>query len=145
MDIKDALQVANDAGLDLVEVAPNADPPVCRVMDYGKYRYEQSKRQKESRKHQHTVTIKEVKMRPKIEKHDYEFKLDHARSFIEHGHKVKVTMMFRGREMAHTDIGMSVILRFVEDLEDIATVEVPPRLEGRNITAMLSGNKSKKK
>jgi translation initiation factor IF-3 len=137
----DALQVAYDRGLDLVEVAPQAAPPVCRIMDYGKYKYQQSKRAKESKKHQHTVTVKEVKYRPKIDDHDFEYKTNHVREFLSEGNKVKVTIMFRGREMAHPEFGQEILGRVVEATKDLS--QDPPdvsrtRLEGRNMSIVLS-------
>jgi translation initiation factor IF-3 len=141
----DALNEARERGLDLVEVAPNAQPPVCRIMDYGKYKYQQSKRAKESRKHQHTVTVKEVKYRPKIDEHDFNYKTQHAREFLEEGNKVKLTIMFRGREMAHPEFGRDILKRVVEELQDLLSEKVNAgvaRLEGRNMSIMLSPAKS---
>lgn len=135
--------MAQEAGLDLVEVAPTAKPPVCRIMDYGKYRYEQSKRDRKARQNQHVVTIKEVKLRPRIDDHDYEFKLNNARRFLEEKDKVKFTIQFRGREMAHREFGMRLIDRVLKDLEDVAQVENPPRNEDRFITMVVAPKKSK--
>ncbi|MDZ7291160.1 MAG: translation initiation factor IF-3 [candidate division KSB1 bacterium] len=129
----EALSRAEAAELDLVEVAPNADPPVCRIMDYGKYRYEQSKREKDSRKKAAVIHVKEIRFRPKIEEHDFNFKIKHARTFIEAGDKVKVTMTFRGREMMHQQFGQEVMNRMIEQLSDIAKTERPPQMEGRNL------------
>ena len=141
MSPDDAMKEAEKRGLDLVEVAPQADPPVCRIMDYGKYRYQQSKRAKESKKHQHTVTVKEIKYRPKISDHDYDFKTNHVREFLEEGNKVKLTIMFRGREMAHPEFGREILTRVVEDVKDMCQ-EVPEaayaRLEGRNMSVVLT-------
>jgi translation initiation factor IF-3 len=137
----DALNEARERGLDLVEVAPNAQPPVCRIMDYGKYKYQQSKRAKESRKHQHTATVKEVKYRPKIDEHDFNYKTNHAREFLEEGNKVKLTIMFRGREMAHPEFGRDILKRVVDELEDLLSEKVNAglaRLEGRNMSIMLT-------
>lgn len=139
----EALAMAQEAGLDLVEVAPTAKPPVCRIMDYGKYRYEQSKRDRKARQNQHVVTIKEVKLRPRIDDHDYEFKLNNARRFLEEKDKVKFTIQFRGREMAHREFGMRLIDRVLKDLEDVAQVENPPRNEDRFITMVVAPKKSK--
>lgn len=137
----DALQTAYDRGLDLVEVAPQAVPPVCRIMDYGKYKYQQSKRAKESKKNQHTVTVKEVKYRPKIDDHDFDYKTNHVREFLSEGNKVKVTIMFRGREMAHPEFGQEILAKVVEAAKDLSQ-EHPDvsrtRLEGRNMSIVLS-------
>jgi len=123
---RDALRDAQERGLDLVEVAPNGQPPVCRIMDYGKYKYQQAKREKESKKHQHKIDVKEVKYRPKIDEHDFEYKTNHAREFLEGGDKVKVTIMFRGREMAHPEFGKEIIKRVVGELEDVGAPEQSP-------------------
>jgi len=141
----EALALAEDRGLDLVEVSPKARPPVCKIMDYGKYMYEQNKSAKEAKKRQHVTVVKEIKMRPKIEKHDYEFKVRHAREFLEDGDKVKCTVIFRGRELAHKELGAKVINRAVEDLADIAQVEVPLRHEGRSIVIVLAPLPASKK
>lgn len=144
---EDALHEAESRGLDLVEVAPNGNPPVCRLIDYGKYRYQQSKRQKEARKNQHTVTVKEIKYRPKISDHDFDFKTNHVREFLDAGNKVKLTIMFRGREMAHPEFGRDLLARVVQDL-DGHIQEVPDvhrtRLEGRNMSLVLSPVKVQK-
>lgn len=137
----DAIREAEERGLDLVEVASKAVPPVCRIMDYGKYRYQQSKRAKESRKHQHTVTVKEIKYRPKIDDHDFTTKTNHVREFLKDGDKVKVTIMFRGREMAHPEFGRELLARVVEDTKDLCQEEhnvATTRLEGRNMSLVLS-------
>ena len=131
--IRDALRLAAERNLDLVEVAPSAKPPVCRIMDYGRYRYEQAKKDREARKRQHQVTIKEVKLRPRIDDHDFEVKARNAERFLKDGDRVKATIMFRGREIVHTDIGREVLDRLVAFLQDIATVERAPRVEGRNM------------
>ena len=141
MSPEDGLRDASERGLDLVEVAPNASPPVCRIMDYGKYRYQQSKRTKESKKNQHTVTVKEVKYRPKIDEHDFNYKTQHVRDFLSAGNKVKVTIMFRGREMAHPEYGQEIIQRVVHDVQDLVANEVDPKrckLEGRQMSLVLS-------
>jgi translation initiation factor IF-3 len=135
---RDALAKARELGLDLVEVSPTARPPVCRIMDFGKYKYEQSKKAKQSKKRQHQVVVKEIKLRPKIEKHDYEFKKKHAIEFLEHGDKVKVTLMFRGREMAHTDLGRKLLDQLTEELKEFAKVESPARQEGRTMIMYLA-------
>ena len=124
VSIEEARERAADVGLDLVEVAPEARPPVCKLMDYGKFRYEAQRKAREARKKQHVTQLKEVKMRPGIEDHDYDFKTRHARRFIEEGNKVKLTMMFRGRQMSHPELGLEVLKRVVADLEDIAKVEI---------------------
>ncbi|MFM1921384.1 MAG: hypothetical protein RLZZ303_3018 [Candidatus Hydrogenedentota bacterium] len=141
----DALREAEGRGLDLVEVAPMASPPVCRIMDYGKYRYEQKRRMREARKHQHTVTVKEVKYRPKIDKHDLEFKNGHVREFLEQGNKVKVTIMFRGREMAHPEFGREILAKVVEASADITSGEYDVSnlpIEGRNMSLVLSPSRA---
>lgn len=136
--VKDALREGLEKGLDLVEVAPNAKPPVCRLMDYGKFRYEQSKRERESRKKQKIVTVKEVKIRPKIEDHDLEVKTKNAERFLKDGDKVKVTVMFRGREITRPALGKVLCERMAELLKDMANVEREAKLEGRNMIMILS-------
>ncbi len=138
MPTSEALALAEEKGLDLVEVSPKARPPVCKIMDYGKYMYQLNKRAKEARKRQHVTVVKEVKMRPKIEPHDYNFKKRHAVEFLEEGDKVKCTVVFRGRELAHRELGRKVLERLIEDLSDIATVEVPIRSEGRTMVMILA-------
>ena len=137
----EARRMADSSGLDLVEVAPTANPPVCRIMDYGKYRYEQSKRAHEAKKHQKTIQVKEVKFRPKIDDHDYEFKKNHAVRFLKAQNKVKATIMFRGREVTHPEIGRQILERLTGDLEEFAVVERIPKLEGYNMTMILSPKK----
>ncbi len=137
-NVSDALRVADDQALDLVEIAPTADPPVCRIMDYSKFRYEQAMKAKKARKHQTTVQIKEIKFRPKIDKHDYETKKRHVIRFLESGAKVKVTIMFRGREMVHAERGLVILERLAEDVKDMSTVESQPKLEGRNMLMLLA-------
>lgn len=137
----DAQRIADDQGLDLVEVAPNGDPPVCRIMDYGKWKYEEAIKAKKARKHQTTVNIKEIKFRPKIDVHDYETKKKHVIRFIEAGAKVKVTIMFRGREMVHAERGLSILERLSEDLREIALIENEPKLEGRNMFMLIAPTK----
>lgn len=141
MSPEDALRDAEAKGLDLVEVAPNAQPPVCRMIDYGKYRYQQSKRQKEAKKHQHVIIVKEIKYRPKISEHDFDFKTNHVKEFLQAGNKVKLTIMFRGREMAHPEFGRELLGRVIEDVKEY--VQDQPdmkyaRLEGRNMSVVLS-------
>jgi translation initiation factor IF-3 len=138
MPIAQALETARAQDLDLVEVAPEAQPPVCRIMDFGKYKYTQARRQKEARKKQTTIQIKEVKMGPKTEKHDFDFKVKHVRRFLEDGHKAKVTVRFRGREMAHTELGWKMLQKMVDAVSDIAVTENNPRMEGRMLHIMLS-------
>ena len=134
---REALALAQSKGLDLVEVSPTARPPVCRIMDYGKFKYEQNRRARKARKNQHVMHLKEVKMRPKIDDHDYGFKLQHARTFLSERDKVKFTVTFRGREMAHQEIGRQLIERIVTDLADVATVEQSARSEGRTLTMVV--------
>jgi translation initiation factor IF-3 len=138
MTIQEALEAARSRDFDLVEVASEAQPPVCRIMDFGKYKYTQARRQKEARKKQTTIMVKEVKMGPKTEKHDFDFKLKHVRRFLEEGHKAKVTVRFKGREMAHTELGWKMLNRMVEAVSDIAVTENNPRMEGRMLHIMLS-------
>jgi translation initiation factor IF-3 len=138
MPIQQALDTARQQELDLVEVAPEAQPPVCRIMDFGKYKYTQARRQKEARKKQTTILVKEVKMGPKTEKHDFDFKLKHIRRFLEEGHKAKVTVRFKGREMAHTELGWKMLQKMVEAVSDLAVTENNPRMEGRMLHIMLS-------
>jgi translation initiation factor IF-3 len=138
MGLREALAVAEERGQDLVEVAPNATPPVCRIMDYGKFKYQQQKKTQEARKRQTRVQLKEVKIRPKTEEHDYQFKMRNARRFLEQKDKVKVTVVFRGRELAHTDIGRGIMARVVLDTQDIASVEKAASLEGRAMTLILA-------
>jgi len=126
----EGLEKADEAGLDLVEVSPNSKPPVCKIMDYGKYKYELAKKEKEKRKKQHTVVTKEIRLRPKTDEHDFQFKMRHARKFIESGNRLKATVMFRGRENAHREIGAELLNRLKEELSDIAKVEKDTKLEG---------------
>ena len=133
----EALRIAEQRDLDLVEVAPNAAPPVCRIMDYGKFKYEQNRRARKAKKKQHHMQLKEVKMRPKIEEHDYTFKIQHARAFLEARDKVKFTITFRGREIAHQDIGHKLIQKVIAALADVSSVESTPRSEGRTLTTVL--------
>ena len=133
VNTQDALQKAEESGLDLVEVAGQTAPPVCRIMDYSKYKYEQEKKEKEARKHQKTVHLKEIKMKPNIEEHDYQTKLHHIKRFLERGDKAKLTMTFRGREMSHMDIGKKIMNRVVSDLNEVGEVEKGPMMEGRSI------------
>ncbi|UNC93885.1 translation initiation factor IF-3 [Candidatus Contubernalis alkalaceticus] len=136
--LKEALNMAREKNLDLVNVAPNAKPPVCRIMDYGKYKYEQSKREKEARKNQKIITVKEVKVRPNIEDHDLNVKVRNAKRFLENEDKVKVTVMFRGREITHSQLGKVICDRIAEELKDYAVVEKKARVEGRNMIMILT-------
>lgn len=136
--IREALQMAEDRSLDLVEVAPNAVPPVCRIMDYGKFRYEQSKKEREARKHQKQVELKEVRLKPKTDSHDIDVKVKQARKFLQAGDKVKFTLRFRGREIFHPDIGLEMLERMAEDLRDVAVVEQKPLMEGRVLSLLLA-------
>jgi translation initiation factor IF-3 len=135
--LPEALQIAREQGLDLVEVAAAADPPVCKIMDHGKYKYEQDQRRKESKRKASNVVIKEMKFRPKIDGHDYTTKMKHVERFLEEGSKVKLTIMFRGREMAHPELGMKILRRVADDVADFAVVESDPRQDGRNMTMVL--------
>jgi len=134
---REALAMAVEQGLDLVEVAAKSRPPVCRIMDFGKFKYEQSKKARKAKKKQHTMQLKEIKIRPKIEEHDYQFKLRHAREFLEHHDKVKVTLTYRGREMAHMELGTKILDKFVKDLSDLSNIEQHAKLEGRNMSLVL--------
>jgi translation initiation factor IF-3 len=136
--LPEALSMAREAGFDLVEVAANADPPVCRIMDFGKFKYEQDQRRKESRKRATNVVIKEMKFRPKIDGHDFETKMKHVERFLGEGSKVKLTIMFRGREMAHPEIGRKILERVAEMVTEFATIESAPRQDGRNMTMVLN-------
>ncbi len=137
----DALRKAQELDLDLVEVAPQANPPVCRIMDYGKYKYERDIRQKEARKKQARIEVKEIKFRPKIDPHDYATKKGHVERFLRAGARVKVTIMFRGREMAHTELGRKILDRLVADLTDLAIVETAPKQDGRNMVMVIAPTK----
>jgi translation initiation factor IF-3 len=138
MATRDAMRLAEEKQLELVEIAPQAKPPVCRIMDYGKYKYEQSKREKETRKKQRIISVKEVKLRPNIEEHDFEVKAKNAVRFLKDGDKVKVTIMFRGREIVHTNLGQQLLVKMAEQVKDIATVERHPKLEGKNMIMILA-------
>ncbi len=137
----DALRRAQELDLDLVEVAPQANPPVCRIMDYGKFKYERDIRQKEARKKQARIEVKEIKFRPKIDPHDYATKKGHVERFLRTGARVKVTIMFRGREMAHTELGRKILDRLVGDLSDLALVETAPKQDGRNMVMVIAPTK----
>jgi translation initiation factor IF-3 len=141
-DTKEALEYAFSKNLDLVEVAANADPPVCRIMDYGKYKYEQEQKAKTARKHQVSINVKEIKLRPKIGVHDYETKKGHVVRFLKQRAKVKVTIMFRGREQSHPERGRDLLMRLAEDVKEIGQIESPPLQDGRNMVMVLGPNKS---
>ncbi|MFM8236132.1 MAG: translation initiation factor IF-3 [Actinomycetota bacterium] len=136
--LPEALGIARESGLDLVEVAAAADPPVCKIMDFGKFKYEQDQRKKESRKKASNVVVKEMKFRPKIDSHDYDTKMKHVERFLEEGAKVKLTIMFRGREMAHPELGRRILERVAERVAEIAIVESAPKQDGRNMTMVLN-------
>lgn len=138
LPLRDALQHAVEKGMDLVEISPNAKPPVCRIMNYGKYRFEQSKRAKEQKKNQKTMQIKEVKFRPNIEDHDFETKIRNAEKFLQDGDKVKATVMFRGREITHQENGRILCQRMTERLAEVASVEKAPKVEGKNMVIIFS-------
>ena len=135
---REALATAEQTGFDLVEISPNADPPVCKLLDFGKFKYEQQKKKNEARKKQKIIEVKEIKLRPNIDDHDYDVKMRAATSFLDEGDKVKVTMRFRGREMMHQDLGMNVLMRVRDQLEPIAKMEQTPQLEGRQMTMVLA-------
>ena len=136
--IRDAQRVADDQGLDLVEIAPNAEPPVCKVMDYGKFKYQQAMKAKAARKNQSKVEVKEMKFRPKIDVGDYETKKGHVLRFLKKGARVKITIMFRGREMAHPELGLTILERLADDLKDEAVIENQPKMEGRNMHMLIA-------
>ncbi len=142
MKIEDAQNYARERELDLVEVAPQARPPVCRVLDYSKYKYEQAQKQKQARKHQQSIVVREIKFRPKIAEHDYATKKGHVERFLRHKDKVKVTIMFRGREVTHPERGEAILNRLAEELSELATVDQRPTQDGRNMTMMLGPSKS---
>ena len=138
MSSEDALRIADEKGMDLVKISPQAKPPVCKLMDYGKFRFEQGKREKEARKNQHVVEIKEVRMSPGIDVNDFNVKLRNAQKFLAEGNRVKVTVRFRGREMAHTDIGRGLLVKFAEQCGEVATLDKDPKLDGRHMSIFLS-------
>lgn len=145
VSLHEALAMAEEAGMDLVEISAGSNPPVCKIINYGKYRYDQTKREKENKKAQHQIKVKEVKIKPNIDSHDLETKVRHARDFITKGNKVKITCTFRGREMVHTSIGEKIVKGVCESLEDIATPESPMKMFGRALTVVLAPGGSKKK
>lgn len=145
LSLYEALGLADEAGMDLVEISPAAAPPVCKIMNYGKYRYDQTKREKENKKAQHQIKVKEVKIKPNIGEHDLVTKMRHAREFISEGNKVKITCTFRGREMVHPEFGEKIMKRMCDDLEDIAQIESPPKLLGRMLSVILAPGSKKKR
>jgi translation initiation factor IF-3 len=138
MPIRDALKIADENQLDLVEIAPQAKPPVCRIMDFGKYKYEQSKKEKETRKKQKVIEVKEIKMRPNIEDHDFQVKVKNAERFLKEGDKVKASIIFRGREIVHTQLGRQLLVRLAEEIKELGMVERQPKLEGKNMIMIIS-------
>lgn len=143
LPIEEALRMAEARSLDLVEVAPQAKPPVARIMDYGKYRYEQTKKEKLAKKHQHAVRIKEIKLHPRIDQHDLEYKEKHAREFLEKGHKVKVTVQFKGRELSHIEFGQQLLTDMLNAVSDVGAMEMKPRLQSRRLSMVIGPLKSK--
>ncbi len=141
LPLSEALALAEGQHLDLVEVSPTAVPPVCRIMDYGKFKYQQSKKLQEARKKQIQIQLKEIKLRPKTDEHDLQFKIKHARRFIEEGNKAKVTVVFRGREITHMELGQQALDRFINELQDVCTVEVRPKMEGRSMFIIIAPKK----
>jgi len=139
-----ALIIAKQKGLDLVEIAATASPPVCRIMDFGRYQYQEQKRARQAKKHQKIIEVKEIKFRPKVDEHDYQFKKKHIERFLAEGDKVKATIFFRGREMAHPEIGRRILERLIDDLQDVAVAETTPRQEGNQMHTILSGKAGKK-
>lgn len=144
LPLREALARAQEQGLDLVEISPNAQPPVAKIIDYGKFRYMQQKREKDSKKTQVQIKVKEIKLKPNIDTHDFETKLKHAREFLVKGNKVRITCMFRGREMLHLGLGEKVVRNFCQELSDVSIVEAPPKLMGRSMSTTLSPSSAKK-
>ncbi len=140
---REAQRLADEKKLDLVEIAPQADPPVCRIMDFGKYKFQETQKKKQARKHQSKQHVKEVKFHANVAEHDYQTKLNHMRDFLEKGHKVKVSLQFRGRENAHRELGMELIKRVIEDCADLSVVDMTPRIMGRQVLAMLGAKSAK--
>lgn len=138
LPLKEAIVSAEQSGLDLVEVSPNADPPVCRIMDYGKYKYQISKKAHEAKKKQTVIHIKEIKMTPKTDNHDFDFKIKHIKRFLEDGNKAKVNIVFKGREITHTELGHEMLARVAEEIKDIGIIEQHPRLEGKSMTMIIA-------
>jgi len=144
ISLSEALMRAEQAGLDLVEISPNAEPPVCKIIDFGKYRYQQSKKEKESKKAQHQIKVKEIKVKPNTDEHDVQTKLKHAREFIAKGHKVRLTCTFRGRELMHAEFGEKLVRRMCDELSDVATLEAPGRILGKTLSVVLMPGVKKK-
>lgn len=144
VDLDTALERAREHELDLVEIAPEADPPVCKIIDYGKYRYKQQKQEKRQRKRSKSMQMKELRFRPRTDDHDYEFKKNHARDFLEDGNKVKAYVQFRGRDIIYKDQGMDLLRRLIEDLQDLARIDQAPQMEGRRMTTILAPHKKNK-
>jgi translation initiation factor IF-3 len=145
MGTRDAQKVASDRALDLIEIVPNADPPVCKIMDFGKYRYELAKKEKIQKKHQHITLVKEIRFHPNTDTHDFEFKTRHARNFLEEGHKVKATVVFKGREITYQEQGKELLERFSERISDLSKLDQEAKMEGRQMIAIYAPDKSKKK
>jgi translation initiation factor IF-3 len=143
MDVRDAIRSAREKGLDLVEVAPNADPPVCKIIDFGKYQYEAKKKANEAKKKQVTITVKEVKFRPGTDDHDYDYRMKHARGWLQEGDKVKATIWFRGREMTHRELGSRILAKLEQDLIDVGEVEARPRMEGNQMFIIFGPKRHK--
>jgi len=135
---KEARVLAEQRGLDLVEISPNADPPVCRIMDFGKFRYEESRKERLTRKRQHGHTVKEIKFHPNVAEHDYETKVNHVKTFLHKGNKVKISLTFRGREHAHRELGFQLVERVLKDCDDLCTVDMAPKMMGRSVVSMIS-------
>ncbi|MBI4547387.1 MAG: translation initiation factor IF-3 [Ignavibacteriae bacterium] len=145
MSSHQAIKLARERGLDLIEIVPNANPPVCKIMDYGKYKYEQTKKDKLQRKHQHITQVKELRFHPNTDEHDFDFKVRHARRFLEEGHKVKATVMFKGREITYVEQGEDVLRRLTEQLSDLAKIDQASKLEGRSMVMIFAPDKGSKK
>ncbi|MCI5072471.1 translation initiation factor IF-3 [bacterium] len=141
LDTQEALRIAQDKQLDLIEISPKARPPVCKIMDYGKFKYQQKKKNQEAKKNQSVIQVKEIKMRPSTDLHDFNFKLKHIEKFLGEGNKVKVTIRFRGREVVHSELGLTMLNKISENLEDKCTIDQSPKLEGRNMTMVLGPKK----
>ena len=144
MDTRDAIRSAREQGMDLVEVAPNADPPVCKIIDFGKFQYEAKKKANEAKKKQVVITVKEIKFRPGTDEHDYSYRMKHAREWLQEGDKVKATIWFRGREMAHRELGARILEKLAHDLDDIGEIEVAPRMEGNQLFTIFQPRRHKK-
>jgi translation initiation factor IF-3 len=145
LTVKEAIAAATAKALDLIEIVPTAEPPVCKIMDFGKYKYELAKKDKLQKKHQHVTLVKEIRFHPNTDTHDFDFKVRHARAFIDEGHKVKATVVFKGREITYQDQGRAMLDHFTEQLEDIARIDAPAKMEGRQMIAYYVADKTKKK